>query len=164
MLDSRSERSPYRGPGRFLLVAGLLILGVPSASLAQSAPPSAEPKAAAEPKVAAEKSSPTSTEATGAEAAKAEAPGAAAQPAPRAAEQTAPQQKSAEKPAGAADVQKPAFVDRDGDGIQDGQEHRFRHRKSAGKHRAGDADDGSGGVRARNRTGQEEGGQHRGGR
>lgn len=54
----------------------------------------------------------------------------------------------------------PAFVDRDGDGIQDGQEHRFRHRKSAGKHRSGAGTD-SGGARARERAGQEDGQKQR---
>jgi hypothetical protein len=36
-----------------------------------------------------------------------------------------------------APAEKPAFVDRDGDGIQDGQEHRFRHKRGGKGHGSG---------------------------
>lgn len=61
----------------------------------------------------------------------------------------------ADKPSGDAAADKaPAFVDRDGDGIQDGKEHRFRgkHRRE-GKGLSGEEGEGSK-IRHRQRNGR----------
>jgi hypothetical protein len=51
------------------------------------------------------------------------------------------------------------FVDRDGDGIRDGQEHRFRKRKHGNQDQEGEDDTGTGsGKRKRTMQGQTQGG------
>jgi hypothetical protein len=59
----------------------------------------------------------------------------AAEPAPPSSQPDQPQQRKDQD--GDADKKEP-FVDRDGDGIQDGKEHRFRRRR--GKDRGPDGD------------------------
>lgn len=72
-----------------------------------------------------------------------------ATPAAAAAAQPAPAVSPAVSPASASTSGEGAtFVDRDGDGIQDGQEHRFRkHGKGAQGHWAPGMGDGAGGMR-----------------
>lgn len=80
----------------------------------------------------------------------------------KAAEAGAPAGKAV---AGGVEDAKP-FVDRDGDGIRDGQEHRFRKRKHGQQEQEGEDDTGTGsGKRKRTMHGQtQSGGQGRQGR
>jgi hypothetical protein len=65
----------------------------------------------------------------------------------------------------AAPEKEAAFVDRDGDGIQDGQEHRFRSKRGArNRDRSGDADFSGSGQFQRRRGQQEGNGPGHGGR
>lgn len=145
---------------RCLPFAGLMFLAAPGLAVAQTPPAEApadgkKATAAAEQKLSVE---------TGTSAASTTAPEKAAVETAKSAGKPSPSPEKA-APDAAKPGSAPAFVDRDGDGIQDGQEHRFRHRKSAGKHRSGSCGDSSGGMRARERSGQEEGQkQHQGGR
>lgn len=121
---------------KMLLLIVMLMLPV-EAAFAQ------EEKAPAVPAASAEEEAKTQTESSPAE------------PAPKSDPQPAPQNTSEKTVKEAAYGDGKAFVDRDGDGIQDGKEHRFRgkHRHRGGKDLSGEEGEGSK-IRHRQRNGR----------